>query len=155
TASGKKRINDLITEYAVAAKTTFSTAIVKALSSRTAGDPDYRAPDTEVMSKRYFSVNLGAPYEVTDVFYIKYSDGADVDMVYMGSPKEALWPCVIEKAYAAKIGSYQELDDDTKHTVNEFWTVLVGSKPGGFTIDEKTDLTMISEAAKVAGRVPT
>jgi hypothetical protein len=155
TASGKKRLDSLITEYAGDSKTTFSKDIVKELSSQTDGDPDYRAPDNEVMSKRYFSVNLGAAIEVSDVFYMRYTDGTDVDMIYMGSPKEALWPCVIEKAYASKIGGYEELNDASKHTINEFWTVLVGSQPGGFAIDEKTDLTTISEAAKVAGRVPT
>jgi len=66
-----------------------------------------------------------------------------------------LWPCVVEKAYASKIGNYEELDDDTKHTVNEFWTVLVGSKPQGFKVDEKTDLSKISDAAKAATETPT
>jgi hypothetical protein len=62
---------------------------------------------------------------------------------------------VIEKAYALKIGSYDDLDDDTKHTVNEFWAVLVGAKPDGFSITETTDLTKISAAAKAAGTIPT
>jgi len=156
TASGKRRINDMITEYTGApVKTTFSNDILTTLASKTAGDPDYRAPDKEIVSKRYFSVTLGPAVEVSDVFYVAYSDGTDVDMVYMGSPKEALWPCVIEKAYASKIGSYQELDDDRKHTVNEFWAVLLGSKPQGFAINEKTDLNKISDAAKAATRTPT
>lgn len=156
TASGTRRIDNLITEFAGdSVKTTFSNDVVKTLSSKTAGDSDYRAPDKEIMAKRYFSVNLGAAIEVSDVFYIKYTDGTDVDMVYMDSPRKALWPCVIEKAYASKIGSYQELDDDVKHTVNEFWAVLVGSKPGGFAIDEKTNLAKISDVAKAASRVPT
>jgi Calpain family cysteine protease len=118
-------------------------------------DPDYKRPEKEIRSKRYFSVNLGNAVEVSDVFYIKYSDGSEVNMIYMDSPKMALWPCVIEKAYAVKIGSYDDLDDDTKHTVNEFWTVLVGAKPDGFPINENTDLTKISAAAKVAGTIPT
>ncbi len=156
TASGKGRINKLITEYTgVSVKTTFTEDIRKMLSSRFKGDPDYRAPDKEILSKRYFSVTLGPKVEVSDVFYIKYTDGTDVDMVYMGSPNEVLWPCVIEKAYASKIGSYEELDDDTKHTVNEFWTVLVGSKPQGFSVDKKTDLSKISDAAKAAKQIPT
>ena len=97
---------------------------------------------------------LGSAIEVSDVFYVKYSDGADVDMVYMGSANEARWPCVIEKAFAAKIGSYEELDDDTKHTVNEFWSILVGT-PQGFSIDKDTDLNKIKNAAKAATTIPT
>ena len=118
-------------------------------------DPDYKRPEKEILSQRYFTVYLGKPFEVSDVFYVKYSDGSDVNMIYMDSPKRALWPCVIEKAYAVKVGSYDDLDDDTKHTVNEFWTFLVGSKPDGFAIDDKTDLTKISAAAKAAGTIPT
>jgi hypothetical protein len=78
-----------------------------------------------------------------------------VDMIYMDSPKRALWPCVIEKAYAVKIGSYDDLDDDTKQTVNKFWAVLVGANPDWLSINENTDLTKISAAAKAAGTIPT
>jgi hypothetical protein len=61
---------------------------------------------------------------------------------------------VIEKAFAAKIGNYEELDDDTKHTVNEFWPILVGT-PQGFSIDKDTDLNKIKNAAKAATTIPT
>jgi hypothetical protein len=156
TANGKRRINSMITEYTGASvNTTFSKDILKTLSSKTDDDPDYRAPDKELISKRYFSVALGSAVEVSDVFYLKYSERTDVDMVYMGSPKEALWPCVIEKAYASKVGSYEDLDDDSKHSINEFWGVLVGSKPQWLGINEKTDLNEISDAAKVATKIPT
>ncbi len=155
TAGGRKRIDSLITEYVhTQVKTTFSKEVSATLSAKL-DDPDYKRPEKEILSKRYFSVNLGNAVEVSDVFYVKYSDGSDVDMIYMDSPKRALWPCVIEKAYAVKIGSYDDLDDDTKHTVNEFWAVLVGSKPDGFSINETTDLTKISAAAKDAGTIPT
>ena len=155
TAGGRKRIDSLISEYVhTQVKTTFSKEVLAALSAKL-DDPDYKRPEKEVFSKRYFKVNLGDVFEVSDVFYVKYSDGSDVDMIYMDSPKKALWPCVIEKAYAVKIGSYDDLDDDTKHTVNEFWTVLVGSKPDGFSIDQNTDLTKISATAKAAGTIPT
>ena len=155
TAGGRKHIDNMITEYVhTQVKTTFSKDVLKTLSSKM-DDPDYKRPENEILSKRYFTVNLGNDFEVSDVFYVKYSDGAEVDMIYMDSPKKALWPCVIEKAYAVKIGSYDDLDDDTKHTVNEFWTVLVGSKPDGFPINENTDLTKISAAASAAGKIPT
>jgi hypothetical protein len=155
TAGGRKRIDSLISEYVhTQVKTTFSKEVLAALSAKLY-DPDYKRPEKEVFSKRYFKVNLGEVFEVNDVFYVKNSDGSDVDMIYMDSPKKALWPCVIEKAYAVKIGSYDDLDDDTKHTVNEFWTGLVGSKPDGFSIDQNTDFTKISAAAKAAGTIPT
>jgi hypothetical protein len=155
TAGGRRHIDSMITEYVrTQVKTTFSKDVLATLSAKI-DDPDYKRPEKEILSKRYFSVNLGDAIEVSDVFYVKYSDGAEVDMIYMDSPRKALWPCVIEKAYAVKIGSYDDLDDDTKHTVNEFWTVLVGSKPDGFSINESTDLTKISTAAKAAGTIPT
>jgi Calpain family cysteine protease len=155
TPGGRKRIDSLITEYVnTQVKTTFSKEVLATLSAKL-DDPDYKRPEKEILAKRYFTVNLGSSIEVSDVFYVKYTDGSDVNMMYMDSPKRALWPCVIEKAYAVKIGSYEDLDDDTKHTVNEFWTVLVGTKPDGFAIDENTDLTKISNAAKSAGTIPT
>ena len=145
----------MITEYVhTQVKTTFSKEVLATLSAKM-DDPDYKRPEKEILSKRYFSVNLGDPVEVSDVFYVKYSDGSDVDMIYMDSPKRALWPCVIEKAYAVKIGSYDDLDDDTKQTVNKFWDVLVGAKPDWLSINENTDLTKISAAAKAAGTIPT
>ena len=155
TPGGRKRIDSMITEYVNAqVKTTFSKEVLATLSAKL-DDPDYKRPEKEILAKRYFSVNLGNAVEVSDVFYVKYSDGSGVDMIYMDSPKRALWPCVIEKAYAVKIGSYDDLDDDTKHTANEFWTVLVGAKPDGFAINENTDLSKISAAAKAAGTIPT
>jgi hypothetical protein len=155
TAGGRKRIDSLITEYVnTQVKTTFSKEVLATLSSKL-DDADYKRPEKEIVAKRYFTVNLGSSIEISDVFYIKYTDGSDVDMIYMSSPKKSLWPCVIEKAYAVKIGSYDDLDDDTKHTVNEFWTVLVGSKPDGFSIDANTDLAKISATAKAAGAIPT
>jgi Calpain family cysteine protease len=155
TAGGRKHIDSMITEYVnTQVKTTFSKEVLATLSAKL-DDPDYKRPEKEILAKRYFSVNLGNAIEVSDVFYVKYSDGSDVNMMYMDSPKRALWPCVIEKAYAVKIGSYDDLDDDTKHTVNEFWTVLVGAKPDGFAINENTDLSKISAAAKAAGTIPT
>lgn len=156
TTSGQKRINKLIKEYVgTSVKTTFSRDVLDTIGSKTKGDSDYRAQDKEILSQRYFSVSLDSTQEVSDVFYVKYTDGNDVEMVYMGSANDVLWPSVIEKAYATKIGSYEELDDDTKHKVEEFWTNLVGSKPDGFAVDKKTDLAKISDAANNASRIPT
>ena len=155
TASGRKHLNGMVTEYIGASvKTTLSDPIIVTLSSQTAGDADYRSQDKEIVSNRYFSVKLGKIlFDVSDTFYVEYSDsGGDTDLVYMDSPNQMLWPCVIEKACAFLFGSYEELDDDQKHTINEFWGVLLGSKPQVITVTDKTDLEKI---AKVAPQVPT
>src|SRR6266849_2055763 len=48
TANGQRRINSMITEYTNASvKTTFTKDILKTLSSKTDGDPDYRPPAKE------------------------------------------------------------------------------------------------------------
>jgi hypothetical protein len=157
TPTGKNRINSLITEYAHAAvKTTFSKDVLDNLTARIQSDPDpdYRPPAKEVPSKRYFSVKLDSTIEVSDVFYVRYTDGSDADMFYMGSPREALWPCVIEKAFAAQIGSYDDLDDEEKYKANYYWGVLVGAPPNVLIIDDKTDLSKISAIASAATRVP-
>lgn len=155
TPGGKARINSLVIEYTgIPIKTTFSKEILDTLNARIKGDPDYKSPKKEILSNRYFSVKLNSSVEVSDVFYIRYTDGSDVDMVYMGSAKAALWPCVIEKAFAQQIGNYDDLDDETKHSANEFWAVLVGAPPQVLTIDEKTDLSKISAIAKSAGQIP-
>ena len=157
TSAGRTRIDNMITEFSGGAvKTTFTADILKTLSAKTKDDPDYKPPVSEIASQRYFSVKLGGKeYEVSDVFYVQYSDGNDVHMIYMQSKNEALWPCVIEKAYASLIGSYQELDDDQKHKVDEFWPALTGGKLQGFAVDEKTDLSKIIDTAKAAKTVPT
>lgn len=71
----------------------------------------------------------------------------------MTSPNKVLWPCVIEKAYAVRLGSYIELNGDQQFA-NEFWKVLVGSAPLGFDITHDTDNSKILEVAKAAGKVP-
>ena len=158
TTSGKRRINDLINEYTGASvKTTFSTEVLATLSSKTKDDPDYRPPDKEILSKRYFGVILDGKKEtqVSDVFYIKYTDGTDVEPVYMGSTKGVLWACVIEKAFADRIHSYQNLDDDKAHPVNEYWPILVGPIQPPLMIDDKTDLSKIISLARAATQTPT
>jgi len=163
TASGRARINSLITEYTgTSVKTTFTDAIIDTLWGKTRDDPDYKdhpddykPPVKEIMSQRYFHVALGGGVEVSDVFYIHYGTEANVGMVYMESPNSVLWPCVIEKAYAVIIGSYEDVDDDQKHKVDEFWPALVGSKLQGFGIDDKTDLSRIGDVVKAATRIPT
>ena len=44
----------------------------------------------------------------------------------MRSPTDALWPSVIEKAFAVRAGSYEKLDE--QDNANAFWKVLVGGR---------------------------
>ena len=156
TASGRKRLDSMITEYlGTSTKTAFSNAIMTTLSRGGADDPDYPTQDKEILSTRYFTVNLKGPIEVSDAFYVKETGQArgDVDLVYMDSQTQVLWPCVIEKAYAVKVKSYQELDDP-KHTVEEFWEVLVGKRPVVIRDGNMTE-QKIRAAAMAASTVPT
>lgn len=106
TPTGKTRINSLIIECKSAPiETTFSKDILDDLNSRRT-DPDDRWPEKKILSKRHFSVNLGSSVTVSDVFYIHYTDGSDVTMFFMGSSRKALWPYVIEKAFATPRWTY-------------------------------------------------
>ena len=158
TAIGKTHLDNIITEYISASvETTLPNDVMTLLSSekQEGGNSDYTPQVKTLRSNRYFTVTLGNMIEVSDAFYVMGSNDTFADMVYMDSPTEALWPCVIEKAYAVKLKSYEDLDDSAKHPVEEFWAVLVGSKPGILIVDEKTDLEKIRNAAKAAPKIPT
>jgi hypothetical protein len=155
TTVGKKYLNGMVDEYRnVAIKTTVSKEIVAAVESTTNDDPDYKPQARELLSNRYFTVSLWKG-EIPDTFYIEYTDGADTTPVFMGSPNEVLWPAVIEKACAFHYGSYKELGNYKKHTVNEHWQLLMGAPPQGFDVRSSTSVDAIREAADKAGTVPT
>jgi calpain family cysteine protease len=145
TASGRKRIQDMVVEHNTRVETDLTGV---------AGELDSLPKNNTIISNRYFTVTLGETIEVSDVFYTNDAD-RNWSLIYMQSPTNALWPCVIEKAYAVKLNGYEEVDDDVKHTANEFWKGLVGSNPKGFAVNDKTDIEKIREAAKAASRVPT
>jgi hypothetical protein len=117
-----------------------------------AGDLNNPPKDNKIFSQRYFAVKLDSkPVEVTDVFYT--GDDRDHSLIYMRSPTDALWPCVIEKAYAAREGSYDKLSG-LKITANEFWKVIVGKDPVQLTITAETNLSEIRRVAAAASKVP-
>ncbi len=161
TATGQKHIDGMVTAYIGAAvKTTLSNAIITTVSAETADDPDYQPQVKDIISNRYFTVTLWKEalketLEVHDTFYAEYADNAYLKLVYMSSPNQVLWPCVIEKACALLFGSYKEIGNYKKHTANEFWEVLVGSKPQGFKVTDATDIEKIREAARGAPKIPT
>jgi hypothetical protein len=144
TASGRSRIQGMIKET----KETVETDVAKV-----AGKLDSPPKDNKITSQRYFTVSLGGTFEVSDVFYTNDAD-RNWSLIYMQSPTKALWPCVIEKAYAAKVKSYEELDSQTR-TANEFWKVLVGSEPDGIEVNDDTDVSTIRKIAAVAHKIPT
>ncbi len=158
TAVGQTRLNAMVTEFTnVSVKTTVSGAIIKALDDRAKNEPDHKSPPAEIQSKRYFTVDLhdtNPVPEVSDVLYVDDDDGPDPTPVYMHSKNSVLWPCVIEKACAVTMNnSYAKLDDG-KTTANDFWLLIVKKKPGGFSVDDTTDLNKIADIARNAKRVP-
>ena len=96
----------------------------------------------------------GSSIEVSGVLY---TDDADRNwsLIYMTSPKSVLWPCLIEKAFAAKVGGYANLDARKGLTANNIWETVVGSKPGGFEVTDETPPSKVIEAAKDADKIPT
>jgi hypothetical protein len=144
TANGRKHIQAIITEHSTVVETDLSVIAAKLGSS----------PKDKIVTNRYFAVTLAKQaIEVSDVLY---TDDADRNWspIYMKLPTEALWPCVIEKAFAVHMGSYEELDKEGV-TVNKLWKVLVGADPQGFAITDKTDLSKIKSAAQAAPGLPT
>jgi hypothetical protein len=145
TDSGRKLIGKWVSEKAGAIETDLA-----AIAGKLADVP----PGKIIRSNRYFAVQLGG--QAFDVSPVLYTDEArDPSPIYMSSPDSALWPCMIEKAFAIKVGTYDDLDDDTKWTVNKIWETVTGVAPGGFSVASNTPQSKIVEAAKLASSVPT
>ena len=141
TASGKKRLAGMVAEHSAVVETDLT------------GVSKLETPEKKIITKRYFTVTLGKTFEVSDVLY---TDDADRNWspIYMKSPTDALWACMIEKAFAVQMGSYQELDREGV-TVNHFWKILLGADPQGIKVDDNTDLSRIKSIASAAAKVPT
>lgn len=144
TENGRKRIQSLLAEHPAAVVTDLSAV---------AGELDSPPKDNKIITKRYFTVTLEKTSpEVSDVFYTNDAD-RNWSLIYMRSPTDALWPSVIEKAFAVRAGSYEKLDE--QDSANVFWKVLVGTDPKVLPIDQQTELPVISATAKAAAKVPT
>lgn len=164
TAWGKGRIRDLVSE--VQAKGAVETVLSKAtLKQLTRKDIDEQPQPPKIVSDRYFTVKIkDPPVEVSDVLYVGYTDGSELDPVYMqqrplANPRaaaEVLWPAVIEKAYAAQIGDYETLDNYGPGGTpsGAYWEVLAGSKPQVLAIGPKTDVSKIKAIAVAAAKSP-
>jgi hypothetical protein len=159
TDVGQKYLDSLITEYrGTTVKTTLSGDVLSKLTWPDE-DPDDKPQAKELTSKRYFVLSIKnlktEAREVHDTFYVKYTDGTDYELAYMNSPANVLWPSVIEKACALHFGSYPAMADWRKNTANDYWKLVVGSDPGGFSVEDSTDLGKIRDAAREAARTPT
>ena len=142
TATGQRHLLSLITEHKATVETDLS------------GVADQLAEKIDrIITGRYFTVRLKSQsFEVSSVLYT--DEARDPNPIYMTSPKQALWPCLIERAFAEKVGSYNELDDPNKLTANAVWEVVVGSSPDGFAVTGQTPDSTIQEAARNARRLP-
>jgi len=161
TGVGRKHLDDMVSEYTGApVKTVVSDEILKRFDDQLpTGDSDYRPDDykpqdKEVVSSRYFKVPFWKG-EIHDTFYVEYADDDATKLVFMRSPNSVLWPAVIEKACAFVYGSYKEMGNYHKHTVNEFWELLLGTKPQGFDVSTATSDAKIQQIANDAATVPT
>ncbi|WP_174624646.1 C2 family cysteine protease [Candidatus Methylobacter favarea] len=146
TPIGRKRIESMIAEHLIPTTTDLSGV---------AGFLDSPPKGNKIISKRYFTVTLGE--KSIDVSDVLYTDDADRNwsLLYMKSPTDSLWPCVIEKAYAVMEGdSYDNLDKE-ELSANKVFKVLVGSEPDAFSVDDTTDPGKISKALANAGKTPT
>jgi hypothetical protein len=144
TESGRKRIIGMVSEHA---------ALVETDLSGIASKLDSPPKNNKIITNRYFTVSLGKAIEVSDVLYTDDAD-ANWSPIYMKSPTDVLWACMIEKAFAVQMGSYEELDREGV-TVNQFWRVLLGADPKVISINDKTDLSTIKAAATAASKIPT
>ena len=145
TASGRKRIQGLVAEHKGIVETDLSDA----------GELDSPPSGNKIISDRYFTVSLGE--SSIEVSAVLYTDDADRNwsLIYMTSPTSVLWPCLIEKAFAAKVGGYANLDARKGLTANNIWETVVGSKPGGFEVTDETPPSTVIKAAKAADKIPT
>jgi Calpain family cysteine protease len=80
----------------------------------------------KITSNRYFVVRFSKKKKiVSDVLYLNDSD-RDPDPRYMTSPRNYLWPCIIEVAYASLKGSYDKLDYSNGVSLNKCISDLTG-----------------------------
>jgi hypothetical protein len=148
TPKGRAHIKSLVTQV---------SAIVETDVSGVASELDSTPPGNKITTPYYFTVQLGGKaIEVSSVFYTDDAD-AGWDLIYMTSPNQALWPGVIEKAYAVKEGGYGALDSGSGKglTLNEIWKVVVGSTADGFAVNTQTHEAQIRAAVTAARTRPT
>ena len=160
TEAGRKKIRGMIDEHGVAVETDLSNlpddvqiAVDKKDKTGAESKNGEPARPKKRASSRYFTVRLGGKsVEVSPVLYT--DESRDPEPVYMSSPNNALWPCLVEKAYAQMLGDYAKLNSPNDKNANTIWEEVTGLAPNAFKVADATDAEIL-DAAKRAGHVPT
>lgn len=143
TSAGQRHLLGMVTEHKDTVETDLS-GVADELEEKI----------DKIVTGRYFTVKLvSKSFEVSSVLYT--DEARDPNPIYMTSPNQVLWPCLIEKAFAAKVGGYEGLNDPNKLSANTIWETITGSKPDGFEVTAKTPPAKIQGVAKNANRTPT
>jgi hypothetical protein len=147
TQVGRDHIKDMLSE-----KPTTAPVVTDISNVGTLANPPGA---TTINSSRYFTVKLrSGTVEVSDVLYTNDSARA-WSIFYLRDPtKKSIWASIIEKAIAAEVGSYENIDA-LNITANDFWEKIMRRAPNGFSVDANTPLNDIIKAAKASPRVPT
>jgi hypothetical protein len=168
TKVGSDHILNMVTESPGVVETDLS-----GVTDKLETDPD-KPGVTRITSNRYFTVKLAAKQLIpagkpangtpafldVDVSSVLYTDDSDRDwgLLYMTSPTKSLWPCVIEKALAAKLGGYTELDyryaKPGTRSSGFFWEVVLNAPPNVLPVTASTSSAAIQNIAKAAKTKP-
>lgn len=146
TPDGQKLIHGMVTET--------SGNVVTDLSAIKAGILS-NPPGPTLSSNRYFTVKLGdGQIDVSDVLYTDDHDSGWSPLYLRDPGDQTIWASIIEKALAAKLGSYENFDA-LDITANEFWKKITGVEPGETEIKPDTPLSAIINAVKASARTPS
>ena len=160
TETGRKKIRGMLDEHGGTVETDLShlpddvqIAVDKKDKPGAEAKNGEPARPKKRASSRYFTVRLGAKsVEVSPLLYT--DESRDPEPVYMSSPTNALWPCLVEKAYAQMLGDYAKLNSPNDKNANTIWEEVTGLAPNAFKVADATDAEILG-AAKRANHVPT
>jgi len=147
TPAGRTTISRMVPGKTEASVTDLSGLAKDTLSNPPAGN--------SLTSARYFTVKLpGGAIDVSDVLYTNDGERDSWSLLYLQDPKgQMIWASIIEKALAVQIKGYDNFRPE-KYSANDYWKMITGVAPGGFSIND-AQLSEIIAAAKAATRVPT
>jgi hypothetical protein len=150
TPAGRTTISGMVGETEASVVTDLSGLAEDTLSNPPAG------AGNSLTSARYFTVKLlGDAIDVSDVLYTNDGEKNSWSVLYLDDPKgQTIWASIIEKALAVQIKGYDNFRPE-KYSANDYWKMITGVAPGGFSINDDTQLSKIIDAAKAATRVPT
>ncbi len=148
TTVGDKHIDGMIRPKTRTKKQPAAMVDLRKVRKDLSGDPPAKMP-----SQRYFEVAIAKTVQkVSSVFYT--DDSKNVIMIYMGSPTDALWPCVIEKAYAKYLNKSGYAVFTNFADPIPVWKDIVGSNPQWLEL-AKAKTSEVKKVVEAAKRVPT